>query len=187
MMGGFARFLRRRTITRNLEEIGRRVAESRQRESELLASLEEIKARELPDTVGLDIASKRSINFMILSFAQQMYLHFSDHNLAGLAKEAGGKSVGVSNYGSKAVCDSILETVQTRADSMEKVSGFADILQRCAKMISEKAVFELDDDAVPIAGTVSTVFDIDSNGLVREREANLIGDNYWKLTTVFSR
>ena len=187
MMGGFARFLRRRTITRNLDEIVRRVAESQQRESELLASLEEIKARDLPDTEGLDIASKRSINFMILSFAQQMYLHFSDHNLAGLAKEAGEKSVGASNYGSKAVCDSILETVQTRADSMEKVSGFADILQRCAKMISEKAVFELDDDAVPIAGTVSTVFDIDSNGLVREREANLIGDNYWKLTTVFSR
>ena len=187
MMGGFARYLRRRAIARNLDDIAVRIEESQQRESALLASLEEIKVRDLPDTEGLDIASKRSINFMILSFAQQMYLHFSDDNLAGLAKEAGEKSVGASNYGTKGACDSILESVQTRGDSMEKVAGFAEILQRRAKMISEKAVFELDDDAVPIAGTVATVFDIDSNGLVRERDANLIGDNYWKLAMVLSR
>lgn len=187
MMGGFARFLRRRTITRNLDEIAIRIEESQQRESDLLASLEEVNARDLPDTEGLDIASKRSINFMILSFAQQMYLHFSDGDLAGLAKEAGEKSVGSSNYGTKTVCDSILKTVQTRGDSMENVSGFADVLQRRAKMISEKAMFEVDNDAVPIAGTVATVFDIDSNGLVREHEANLIGDNYWKIAMVLSR
>ena len=187
MMGGFTRFLRRRAINKSLGEISSRIEESQQRESELLASLEEIKARDVPDTEGLDIANKRSINFMILSFAQQMYVHFSEDNLAGLAKEAGENSVGASNYGTKAVCDSILKTVQTHADSMENLSGFADILQRRAKMISEKALFNLDDDAVPIAGTVSTVFDIDANGLVRERDANLIEDNYWKIAMVFSR
>jgi len=187
MMGGIARFFRRHAIARNLDEIALRIEESQQREAALLASLQAINTRDLPDTEGLDIASKRSINFMILSFAQQMYLHYSDDNLAGLAKEAGEKSVGVSNYGTKAACDVILETVLAHGESMDKVAGFADVLQRRAKMIAEKAVFELDDDAVPIAGTVATVFDIDSNGLVRERDANLIGDNYWKLAMVLSR
>jgi hypothetical protein len=187
MLGGYARFLRRRSITTTLDRIAERIAESQQRESELLASLEEIQSRNAPDTEGLDVASKRSINFMILSFAQHMYLHFSADGLAGMAKESGDKSVGAINYGTKADCDSILEVVQKRVDSMDTVSDFADVLQRRAKLIAAKALFKLDEDAVPVAGTVSTVFSFDANAVISENDANLIGENYWNIANVLSR
>ncbi len=187
MMGGFARFLRRHSITKTLDEIAARIGESQQRESELLASYEENQVRDAPDTEGLDVASKRSINFMILSFAQHMYLYFSDGGLAGMAKEAGDKSVGAINYGVKADCDSILDVLQNRVDSMDTDSDFAEVLQRRAKLIAEKALFKLDDDAVPVAGSVATVFSFNKNGEINEKDANLIGENYWGVADVLSR
>ena len=186
-MGGFARFFRRRSITKALDGIAGRMGESQLRESELLAALEEINSRAAPDSEGLDIASKRSINFMILSFAQHMYLQFQDDGLAGMAKESGDKSAGAINYGTKADCDLILEAVRQRGDSMDNGSDYADVLQQRAKLIAEKALFNLDNDAVPVAGSVSTIYSFDQNGAVREKDANLIGENYWELAKVLSR
>ena len=187
MMGGIARFFRRRSITKTLDGIAGQMGESQLRESELLAALEEVKCRVAPDTEGLDIASKRGINFMILSFAQQMYLQFQEGGLAGMAKESDDKSAGAINYGNKADCDLILEAVRQRGDSMDNVSDYADVLQQRAKLIAEKALFKLDDDAVPEAGSVSTVYSFDQNGVVREKDANLIGENYWELANILSR
>jgi hypothetical protein len=95
--------------------------------------------------------------------------------------------VGAINYGTKADCDSILEVVQKRVDSMDTVSDFADVLQRRAKLIAAKALFGLDEDAVPVAGTVSTVFSLHANAEISENDANLIGENYWNIANVLSR
>ena len=124
---------------------------------------------------------------MILSFAQQLYLIFSEDNLAVLAKEASEKSPGAVNYGTKYECDEIIEKIEKRWDSMESVTEFADVLQKRAALIAEHAVFRNDDDVVPAAGTVATIFAIDANGVVREKDANLLGDNYFRLAKVLSR
>jgi len=186
-MNGFWRFLRKRSIARTAKSMTQGIALARMNESELLAALEKIQSSSAPDTEGLDIASKRSINFMILSFAQQLYLHFSKDNLAGLAKETDEKGVGSINYGSKQDCDAILELLRTRSGSMDKTSEFADILQQRAKLISEKALFDKDDDAVPVPATVSTIFSIDETGAITEIDANLLGENYWDVVNVVSR
>ena len=186
-MSGFSRFLRKRSIARTLESVTAGIAAAQTQESGLLAALQEIQSSSAPDTEGLDIASKRSINFMILSFAQQLYLHFSKDNLAGLAKEAGDKSVGAINYGAKEDCDAFLELLRTRSGGLDNVADYADILQQRAKLISEKALFEKDDDAVPVPGTVATVFSIDRNGSIREKDANLLAENYWDVANVVSR
>ena len=187
MMSGFSRFLQKRSIEKTLASVTAGIAEAKMHESGLLATLEEIQSSSAPDTEGLDIGSKRSINFMILSFAQQLYLHFSKDNLAGLGKETGDKAVGAINYGSRSDCETILELLQNRAASMDNVTEFADILQQRAKLISGKALFDKDDDAVPVPGTVSTVFSIDENGAITEKDANLLGENYWDVTNVVSR
>lgn len=187
MMGGFMRFFRKRSIARTLTDISTGLVDAQAREKALLDKLEEVQSRQAPDTEGLDVASKRSINFMILAFAQQIYLHFAEDNLAGLAKESGDKSVGAIKYGSKTDCDSILEMLQKRGGSMAKVQEFADVLKERAKLIAAKALFDGNDDAVPAPDTVATVFAIDADGRIRETDANLLGENYWGLANVVSR
>lgn len=186
-MSGFFKIFRRRSLTAILDKLAETIDASQQQEETLLLKYDEVQNRVPPDTEGLDNATKRLINFMILSFAQQLYLHFMDDDLVGMAKEAGDKSVGAVNYGGKNECDLIIGRVQKRAESLDKATDFADVLQQRAKLIAEKAVFRVDDDAVPVSRTVSTVFEISKNGVIKERDANLLGENYWNLSGILSR
>ena len=186
-MNGISKLFRGRSLEAEIDLIAARIDAGQAREQELLQGLDKVYNLSPPDHSGLDDATKRSINFMILSFAQQLYLHFAEDNLAELAKEASEKSVGAVNYGTKYECDEIIARIEKRWDSMENVTEFADVLQKRAKLIADHAVFRNDDDVVPAAGTVATVYAIDANGVIKEKDANLLGDNYFGVAKVLSR
>lgn len=185
-MGGIMKLFRRRSLTASLDKLAQSIDAAQHEEQALLLQYDDIQNREPPNTQGLSIPTKRLINFMILAFAQQLYLHFRKDGLAGMAKEACEKSVGAINYGSKRDCDAIITRIRKRCESFEKATAFADILQQRAKLIAEKAKFRDDDDTVPVSNTVSTVFSI-GNGGVSTSDANLLGENYWDVTNILSR
>jgi hypothetical protein len=170
-----------------IESIESELAAAGTREAELLAEMERIDGMEPPPHEGLDIAAKRSINFMILSFAQQLYLDFYEDNLATLAKEASDKSVGAVNYGGKVDCDEILERLVERRQEVEQREPDSKILQERARQIARDAEFRGADEAVPTSGSVATVFDIMVNGAISRIDANLLGENYFKVARVLSR
>ena len=185
-MNGFLRFFRRRSLTRSLDAIAEDIDASQAQERELLQQLEDLQNAEPPGQQGLDVIAKRSINFMILAYAQQLFLHFADDELASLSKEAHEKSVGAINYGGKENCDFLIDRISKRIAALEKISDRPEVLQQRAQLIAENAAFRNDDEAVPIPATVSTVYIIDSNGIAT-RDGNLLGDNYWELAKVVSR
>jgi len=186
-MSGLAKVLKGRAASGELNELATQLTDAQQVEQDLLLELDGIQHRKPPDTAGLGIADKRSINFMIMAFAQQLYLQFRDERLVSLVKESGDKSVGAINYGNKDDCDTLLALIVKQCDSMEKITDFADVLQRRSGLIAEHAVFKDDDDVIPIAGTVATVFAINANGVIREKDVNLLGENFWGLSNVLSR
>ncbi|MEX0976360.1 MAG: hypothetical protein WDZ50_04615 [Woeseia sp.] len=186
-MRGFLQYFRRRSVTAVLDKVAGQIDEAAQNEVSLKLKLDGIKNRQPPENQGLDVSTKRSINFMILSFAQQLLLHFADEDLAAMAKEAGDKSVGAINYGSPRECDQLLARIQKRLDMMEQNTDFAAILQTRVKLIAELAQFRTDTDTVPIAGTVTTLFDIGKDGAVRKSNNNILGENYWGIAKILSR
>lgn len=186
-MSFILRIFRRRSVNAVLDNLAESIEIARHEERDLQTQYDEIQLRQPPDTQGLDVATKRLINFMVLAFSQQLYLCCVDGEIAELAKEADDKSVGAINYGSKKECDALLSNILKCMESLEKVSDFADILRHRAKLIAGKAVFRSDDDSVPVSGSVATVFAIDGNGAVTETDANLVGENYWELSKVLSR
>jgi hypothetical protein len=186
-MNSFVKLFRKKNFETEIRQITTRSELLRTKENELQVKLREIENIDLPDPEGLDIASKRKINFMILSFAQQLYLHFEDYGLAAMAKESAERSVGAVNYGSKYECDEIVERITKRLDSMDSVSDSADVLQKRAKLIEDHAIFKNDDDVVPAPGSVATVYSINTNGLVREKDVSLLGDNYFAVANELSR
>jgi hypothetical protein len=163
------------------------ITAAKEKEQQLLQELEKIQSRQAPDQPGLDVATKRSINFMILSFAQQLWLHYSTDDLAALAKEANDRSPGAFKYGTREECESLLERIRMRAESLEQLTTVADVLQRRSKLIAESAMFHNDDDTVPDTGTVATVYAIDADGIVKKTDSNLLGQNYWDLANILSR
>jgi len=187
-MNGISKMFRSNTLESEIEEIAARIDVGQAKEHELLKALDDIHKLSPPaNHEGLDDATKRSINFMILAFTQQLYLHFEEDNLAAMAKESSEKSVGAINYGTKYECDEIIERIEKRWDSMESVTDFADVMQKRAKLLADKAMFRNDDDVIPTPGSVAIVYAIDPNGVVKEKDANLLGDNYFGVTKVLSR
>ena len=185
--GGLSKLVRRKPQIARMESLESTIAGSRAREAQLLQQLQRIEAREPPPHDGLDIGAKRSINFMILSFLQQLYLDYCDDNLAAMAKEASDKSVGAVNYGSKLECDEILERLAVSREAAEQREPDTEILQARAKQIARHAVFRSDDEAVPTSASVATVFDIMANGVISRLDVNLLGENYFKVSGVVSR
>lgn len=186
-MGGFTRMLRGRSLTNCLDALADSLESAQRREQSLLLQFDEVINRAPPDTQGLGIPAKRQVNFMILAFAQQLHLHFNKDGLAGLAKESGDKSVGAINYGVKEDCDRIIVRIRKRAESLDKISDFADILQQRAKLIASTAKFRNDSDAVPVSKSVAIVYAIDDEGVIKKSDANLLGENYWNLANILSR
>lgn len=186
-MGGLSKMLHGRDAESTVEAIEDEIAAAQAHEEELLRELDRIESLEPPPQEGLDIATKRSINFMILSYAQQLFLMYEEDDLAGLAKEARDKSVGAVNYGSKSDCDEILEKLAKRRAEVDREGDFTDTLKQRAKLIAKHAVFRDKDDAVPNSGTVATIFDIRSSGQILQRDANLLGENYFGVAKALSR
>jgi hypothetical protein len=186
-MNGFIKLFRKRRLESDIDEVVSRMELVGAKENELMRDLQEVQDLDPPDPEGLGIASKRKINFMILAFVQQLYLHFEDYGLSAMAKESSEKSVGAVNFGSKHECDEIIARIDKRLDSLQSVAEVADVLQKRAKLLSDNALFRNDDDVVPDADTIATVYGIDGNGLVRETDANLLGENYFGVSDVLSR
>ena len=186
-MSGFSKIFNRRTASEQLTELEGQLEALRDKERTLLEKVDALEGAVPPDAPGLSLAEKRSVNFMILAFAQELFLQFGDRSLAALVKESNDKSVGAINYGNKRDCDLLLERINAHVEAMENAGDYADLLKRRAELIAEHAIFTDDEDAVPIAGTVATVFAINGNGVVTKSDANLLGDNYWGLGNVLSR
>jgi hypothetical protein len=165
-----------------------RQVERAQLDDQMLAEgVDEIRSRKPPDAQGLDIPTKRSINLMILAFTQQMYVRFSNNDLAELIREAGEKSVGAINYGDSRDCQQLLQRMHSCVDKMEQDTDFAGILQRRAKLIGERAKYQSATEAVAIPASVAILFKIDASGKVGESELNLLGANYWGINKILCR
>ncbi len=186
-MSGFLRFFRRRSVTAMLDDLASTTDQLRQDESELNVAIDEIRGRHPPDNAGLDIPTKRSINLMILSFAQQLYVQFMDDNLVVLIRESREKSVGAVNYGSRYECGQLLDRIHKGSELMEQATDFADVLRARAKLLGQTAEFQNDAEAVPQAASTAVLYQIDANGVVGESATNMLAENYWGISTIFSR
>ena len=132
-MNGFVRLFRGRSVSTAIDDTTLQIQACEQEADALRVRIEEINQRPPPDAAGLDLMTKRSINYMILSFAQQLYLLFDDDDLVALIKEAGEKSAGAVRYGSDSDCESILGRLRRGVDALEKGSDFAETLQKTGK------------------------------------------------------
>jgi hypothetical protein len=186
-MGGLSKLMRGKDQASRIESIESSLTAAQARETELLEELERVDGEEAPPHQGLDTGAKRSINLMILSFAQQLYLDYYEDGLAALAKEASDKSVGAVNYGSKLDNDEILERLAERREEVDGREPDLNTLKERATQIARYAEFRNDDETVPSSGSVMTVFDIMANGAISRIDANLLGENYFKVAKVLSR
>jgi len=104
-----------------------------------------------------------------------------------MAKDSSEKSAGAINYGTRRDCEEVLEKINEVIELMEQASDFADTLRQRSILLGDKATFRNDSDAVPTSDSVATLYDTSENGLVNEKDANMLGENWWAISKVLSR
>jgi predicted nuclease with TOPRIM domain len=186
-MNRMVRLFRGRSSMRQIDAQAAELESAVVEEQALHDQIEEIMNRRPPDHQGLDMAAKRSINLMILAFAQQLYVNLDRAGVAAHAKQATEKSVGAINYGTPHECAELLARISKSVEELEEGAENTGVLRKRVMLLGERARFPGNDDAVPIASTVSTLFSIDVNGGVHEREVDIAGENYWGISRAFSR
>ena len=186
-MNAFTRFFRGRFTMKLIDSIATQLEVAVQEDQLLHDNLEELINRKPPDHKGLDIATKRSINLFIIAFAQQLYIQFDEADIAGFVKESMEKSAGAINYGTQYECQQIIERIQKSIEHLEGAMESADVLKKRAMMLGERAKFSGNDDAVPRPESVASLIRIDANGLISEKDLNIVGENYWGISSSFSR
>lgn len=186
-MGIITKWLRGRLAAQDIDAVVARIETGHALEEEMVLELKHAEEMLPPTPEGLDIESKKQINFQILALAQDLYLHYQKDNLIQLVKEASEKTVGAVTYGDKSECDRIMECIAERNRNCQSVEDAGDRLARRAALIARRASFRQAEDVVPEPASVATVFEFDLDGEVLEKDAAILGDNYFGVSSVLSR
>ena len=93
---------------------------------ELRALAEKIQGEPLPEPEGLSLDSRRLINTAIVALAQHLCVHFSEHDLASLAKTSTERAVADMKFGDRRDCDRMVERIREKIEELKQQKTFAD-------------------------------------------------------------
>jgi hypothetical protein len=149
--------------------------------------IEKIQGEPLPEPDGLSLDSRRLINIAILSLAQHLIVHFSEHDLARLAKTATKRTVADMKFGDRRVCDQMVERIRERIEVLNRDRTLADQVKTRADMLINQLKYRHDSDATPMREGLSEV--VLSPKMVAQGHTghsplrvNVLEDDFWDLS-----
>ena len=119
-MNRFVRLFRASRLRRQIEGIasGRQMLEEKLAEN--LALIEKIQGEPLPEPEGLSLDSRRLINTAVIALAQNLVVHFAEHDLASLAKTSTERAVADMRFGDRRDCDRMVERIRERIEELKQ-------------------------------------------------------------------
>lgn len=167
---------------------GREVFEQRLEEFNEL--VEKIEGEPLPEPEGLSLESRRIVNMAIIAFAQHLVVHFSEHDLASLAKAATQRPVADMKFGDRRTCDRMVERIRERIEELRQDKSLPDWVKRRSDRLISEVQYANETDAVPQADCVRNIPPATGpEGLARRAsdapmQINVLADDYWDLFTI---
>jgi hypothetical protein len=161
---------------------------------ELNALGEKIQGEPLPEPEGLSLESRRLINAAVIALAQHVVLHFSEHDLASLAKTATERAVGEMKFGDRRDCDRMVERIREKIEELKLQKTLADSVKRRADQLLAQAKYRNETDSVPMVECAALIHRTlgprsEADDLMRRASdaplrINVLADDYWDLFAV---
>lgn len=154
---------------------------------------EKIQGEPLPEPEGLSIESRRLINLALIAFAQHLVVHFSEHDLASLAKTSTERPVADMKFGDRRTCDQMVERIRERIEGLKTAKNLPDRIKRRTDVLLNEMRYRNETDTVPradcVAHTRVSVEPETAGNPVRRVETaplriNVLEDDYWDLHSV---
>ena len=164
--------------------------------SEKLEEMEELKLKiegePLPEPEGLSLESRRLINTALIALAQDLVVHFAEHDLASLARTATQRPVADMKFGDRRDCDRMVERIRERIEDLRQQKDLAGQVKRRADRLLTQLKYQKDTDAVPGLDSINaippTLGRPDGDPLRRTSDAplrvNVLRDEYWDIFEV---
>jgi hypothetical protein len=193
-MNGFVRLFRSGGLKRQIAgvENGRKMLEEKL--VELQALTEKIQGEPLPEPEGLSLDSRRLINTAIIALAQHLVVHFSEHDLASLAKTSTERAVADMKFGDRRDCDRMVEQIREKIEALKQQKTFADQVKRRTDLLLADVKYRNETDSVPTIESVQLTprmpgASVDELEMARRASdaplrINVVADDYWDLLTV---
>jgi hypothetical protein len=193
-MNGFMRLFRSGALKRQLAGIasGRQMLD--EKVEELKALSEKIQGEPLPEPEGLSLDSRRLINTAIIALAQHLAVHFSEHDLASLAKTSTERAVADMKFGDRRDCDRMVERIREKIEELKQQKTFADQVKRRTDLLLAEVKYRNETDSVPTVEGLQLIArtpggQVDELEMARRAtdaplRLNVVADDYWDLLAV---
>jgi len=176
-------------LRRRIEGMGQNRAALEERIEEFNEVIEKIQGEPLPEPDGLSLDSRRLINIAIISLAQHLVVHFSEHDLARLAKTATKRTVADMKFGDRRVCDQMVERIRERIDQLNSDKSLADQVKARADMLINQVKYRHESDAAPMREGLSEVvisprLEAQGHSGHSPLRVNVLEDDFWDLSRI---
>jgi len=161
---------------------------------EVKETQQKINAEPLPDIAGLSLESRRLINLAVLGLAQELVLHFAEHNIVNFAKTATEKPVADMKFGDRRDCDRLVERIRGRISELDDQRAIADAVKVRTDHLLIEVSYPDEKSTVPLsdtfAGIPPEVPKTASDGVQQKRASdaplriNVLADDYWDVLKV---
>jgi hypothetical protein len=176
-------------LRRRIDGMGQNRAALEERIEEFNEVIEKIQGEPLPEPDGLSLDSRRLINIAIISLAQHLVVHFSEHDLARLAKTATKRTVADMKFGDRRVCDQMVERIRERIDQLNGDKSLADQVKARADMLINQVKYRHESDATPMREGLAEVvisprMQAQGHSGHSPLRVNVLEDDFWDLSRI---
>lgn len=150
-------YFRRKKLVVEISEAEAQVAPVVSQRDECLAELERVRDREPPAFKGISVAARREINLHLIALAQYLYIHFSENDLAVMARTTQEKHPGESRYGTSQECLAMERPIRESIAKLRSDEKRADRLKRRVDHLRQNIKFSGNTDTVPDPDTLGRI------------------------------
>ena len=179
-------YFRRKRLTEEVLKVEEEMAPAISQREECLAELERVRDREPPAWEGLSVRSRREINLQLIALAQYLVLHFSENDIAALARSTQLKHPGEWRYGSNEEATALLRPIRDIVAKLKNDDRRQERLQRRVNHLREICSYEGNADTVPDPGCVARIEPSPGNtssidSIHADIPVNVIEQDFWDL------
>jgi hypothetical protein len=183
---------KREALQIQIEETREKFLPIDKRKAELAAKIEQTRKAPAQAFGGIGIPARRAINTALLSLAQYLYLHFTEYNIAEMARSAGTKPVSDVNYGPTNDCLAIGASMWEVVMKLKKDTGRPEKLKNRSEYLRQKLSYVNDGESVPEESSLDYMLPFSPNGdsldlSVNAIPVNVVHLNYWDIQSILLR
>jgi hypothetical protein len=188
---GLFGWLRRRGLRAKAAGFESAWEESRQKLDQLFDKRIKIESESWPEFPGLTVEAKRTVNIAIIALAQHLYVHFSENDVARMARDAVTRPIQDIKYGSEQDCKYLMNRIQELLAGLREGSAWAAEIRSRVQSLRRQVTFRSDRETVPMAGSLTSLPVAVGAGGFRQTVAevaldvNVLSEEYWDLYQAF--